>query len=77
MAARREITKKFAREYVRADKHAKGEILDGLVAAMRGDTGSFAAGAYPGRRRRPLWLRRSRGERWWSCPVATQPWTAM
>ena len=33
MAARREITKKFAREYVRADKHAKGEILDGLVAA--------------------------------------------
>ena len=31
MAARREITKKFAREYARADKAGKGEILDALV----------------------------------------------
>lgn len=33
MAARREITKKFAREYVKADKAGKGEVLDALVAA--------------------------------------------
>lgn len=33
MSARREITKKFAREYVKADKAGKGEVLDSLVAA--------------------------------------------
>lgn len=33
MAARREITKKFAREYARADKAGKGEILDSLAAS--------------------------------------------
>jgi hypothetical protein len=32
MAARREITKKLAGEYVRADKAGKGEVLDTLVA---------------------------------------------
>lgn len=32
MAARREITKKYAREYVRAGKAEKGRLLDGLVA---------------------------------------------
>lgn len=33
MAARRELTKKFAREYVKAGKAEKGEILDALVAS--------------------------------------------
>jgi transposase InsO family protein len=33
MASRREITKKFAREYVRAGKAEKGRMLDALVAA--------------------------------------------
>ena len=33
MAARRELTKKFAREYARAGKTGKGEILDALVAS--------------------------------------------
>ena len=33
MAARRDLTKKFAREYAKADKAAKGEILDALVAS--------------------------------------------
>ena len=28
MASRRDLTKKFAREYAKADKAAKGEILD-------------------------------------------------
>jgi hypothetical protein len=32
MAARREVTKKYAREYAKADKVAKGELLDALVA---------------------------------------------
>ena len=32
MAARRELTKKFAREYAKADKVDKGELLDALVA---------------------------------------------
>lgn len=33
MASRRDLTKKFAREYAKADKAAKGEILDALVAS--------------------------------------------
>lgn len=33
MSARREITKKFAREYAQADKATKGALLDSLVAA--------------------------------------------
>ncbi|ADX73350.1 integrase family protein [Pseudarthrobacter phenanthrenivorans Sphe3] len=33
MSARREITKKFAREYAKADRRGKSEILDSLVAA--------------------------------------------
>jgi len=33
MAARRDLTKKFAREYAKADKAGKGEILDALVAS--------------------------------------------
>lgn len=33
MAARREITKRFARGYAKADKAGKGEMLDALVAA--------------------------------------------
>ena len=33
MAARREFTKKFAREYAVADKSGKGEVLDVLFAA--------------------------------------------
>lgn len=33
MAARREITKKYAREYMRADKAGKGRLLDELVHA--------------------------------------------
>lgn len=33
MAARRDLTKKFAREYAKAGKVEKGEILDALVAA--------------------------------------------
>lgn len=33
MAARREVTKKFAREYAGADKAGKGQTLDALVAA--------------------------------------------
>ena len=32
MAARREITKKYAREYARAGKFEKGQLLDSLVA---------------------------------------------
>lgn len=33
MASRREITKKFAREYARAGKAEKGRMLDALVTA--------------------------------------------
>ena len=33
MAARCDLTKKFAREYVKADRVEKGEILDALVAS--------------------------------------------
>ena len=33
MASRRDLTKKFAREYVKAGKSEKGEILDALVAS--------------------------------------------
>lgn len=33
MAARREITKKYAREYARASKKAKGRMLDELTGA--------------------------------------------
>ena len=36
MAVRREITKKFAREYVRAGKTEKGAKLDALVARRGG-----------------------------------------
>ena len=33
MAARREITKKYAREYQRASKKQRGVLLDGLCQA--------------------------------------------